>query len=185
MPNHVTHRMMFNEGCDALIMQMKLQQANNNNGGRFLDFDFFCPGPSGTVELQRAKWGTKWNAYDQDDSDIKNQGLTFDTAWCTCGLVWEALAEKFPGVEITIYYADEDTGNNLGYIYISGGVVTYEELSESPAAEKVKLLNFIYPDGNYFHCVEKGWIINVDHYDDEELKDECPEYLTAKKLKGE
>jgi hypothetical protein len=68
-----------------------------------------------------AKWGTKWNAYDQ--AEIEPNFITFDTAW-SCPLpVLEALAARFPEVEFVCEFADEDIGSNQGTLTFRDGVL--------------------------------------------------------------
>lgn len=77
-----------------------------------------------------SNWGTKWNAY-----DVKRHAsgaITFDTAWSTPLRAMAALSEKFPTVTIKVEYADEDTGNNVGYyILLNGEMVESVDYSDS------------------------------------------------------
>lgn len=138
MPNHVTHKMVFeNDVCDALIMEMKIRKDPEFKGG-LLDFNFFCPMPRPwNYEVAIRIHGTKWNAYDQDMSQLKEGILFFQTAWSTASPVWVAMAAQHPDVHITIYYADEDTGNNLGIITIKDGEAELNELSAASNADKI------------------------------------------------
>lgn len=55
-------------------------------------------------------WGTKWNA-----SEVNwrtERCVCFDTAWSAPLPIFAKLADMFPGVKITVDYADEDIGNN-------------------------------------------------------------------------
>ncbi len=68
-----------------------------------------------------AKWGTKWNAYDH--KRLSDHVIDFETAWAAPTSVLEAIAAKFPEVEITLEYADEDKGRNAGIVKYIGGQV--------------------------------------------------------------
>lgn len=62
-----------------------------------------------------AKWGTKWNAYD-DNFDKEENVITFDTAWsCPIPVLCELakLCNKY-NVKFDGAWADEDTGCNVG-----------------------------------------------------------------------
>ena len=68
------------------------------------------------------KWGTKWNAYNHVYHGLGE--MEFETAWSTPEPVMRALSVKFPNVEITVRFADEDIGTNCGeYSYKNGALV--------------------------------------------------------------
>lgn len=66
-------------------------------------------------------WGTKWNACEPDWS-LDDGMLVFQTAWSAPFPVIEALAQKYPDLEFTHRWADEDIGNNCGEMWYSEGV---------------------------------------------------------------
>lgn len=62
-------------------------------------------------------WGTKWNSYD-NNINRQERTISFSTAWSCPAPIVEALASKFPDVDFTWEYADEDCGCNTGrYIH--------------------------------------------------------------------
>jgi hypothetical protein len=61
-----------------------------------------------------ANWGTKWNAYDQCPPH------EFNTAWSNPTL-W--LNELGKHMDFVLTYADEDTGNNYGFVIAVNGTV--------------------------------------------------------------
>lgn len=75
-------------------------------------------------------WGTKWNAYSQKE-DLENNTIKFETAWSTPMPIWQALANKFPGLIWRVRYSDENTsGSNHGIIHLRDGEVLEEDMSE-------------------------------------------------------
>lgn len=64
-------------------------------------------------------WGTKWNAYSQNEIDLNL--IVFDTAWSCPIPVLKALAAKFPEVEFVCEFADEDIGANQGTLTFRKG----------------------------------------------------------------
>ena len=67
-------------------------------------------------------WGTKWNAYNvKRETETR---LRFETAWSHPAPVLKVLSHLFPEVTITVKYADEDIGHNLGAYTITNGKVT-------------------------------------------------------------
>jgi len=81
-----------------------------------------------------AKWGTKWNAYDQ--SEIEFGTIQFDTAWSTPFPVMQKLARNFPSLCFEIKFADEDLGSNCGAYKFEDGKLTGEYQPEGVEAMK-------------------------------------------------
>lgn len=90
-------------------------------------------------------WGTKWNAYAQED--WSTDSFKFDTAWATPALIFEALSTMFPEASFYVEFADEDMGNNCGTLTYSGGELI-EEINEA--------------DNLRFACEVKGY--DYDEY---------------------
>jgi hypothetical protein len=90
-------------------------------------------------EWSIANWGTKWNAY--SIKRINDTTIKFKTAW-NAPLKWLAkLAEKFPGEQISIRWADEDFGSNVGTITIKadGELDGTPIPDDSPEAHKLAM----------------------------------------------
>lgn len=70
-------------------------------------------------------WGTKWNSYGYDGYDNSDapetHTLSFNTAWSAPHRVLEALTQKYPDIEFTHEWADEDFGHNCGRAIYLGG----------------------------------------------------------------
>jgi hypothetical protein len=72
-------------------------------------------------------WGTKTNAYAQDER--APNVIKFATAWDAPLPVFAALAARFPDVTIRVEYADEDIGSNQGtLVYREGCLAERHEL---------------------------------------------------------
>jgi len=84
-----------------------------------------------------ANWGTKWNAYSQEDHGVNK--ITFDTAWSAPFPVIEKLSEMFPEVKIILRYADEDFGQNCGEVVLLGGNCIDENIPEGGSEEAIML----------------------------------------------
>lgn len=74
-------------------------------------------------------WGTKWNAHDY----YRVNGDTFciSTAWSTPEPVMKALSKKFK-CSVTVYYADEDIGNNCGCYTYDNGILIEDWTPDNP-----------------------------------------------------
>lgn len=72
-----------------------------------------------TMGFQKRYWGIKWEP--SEVAWCNNTFVTFQTPWNFPHLVLEALSRKFPKVNISFEYADEDLGNNCGEGEIYGG----------------------------------------------------------------
>ncbi len=81
-----------------------------------------------TLDFARDMWGTKWNAYDQV-IDLDAGELSFDTAWSCPIPVLTELSKLHPGEEITVRYADEDTGSNCGTVKLKDGEVVSSDVA--------------------------------------------------------
>ena len=95
-------------------------------------------------EWSNAKWGTKWNACDTytDENDLT---LSFYTAWATPIGVIEAMAKKYPDMEIEIRAVNEDAGEDYGVyeisiregsVYVDSCGLDEDELAEQEAWEE-------------------------------------------------
>jgi len=81
------------------------------------------------LDWNRQEWGTKWNAYSIER--LSDTSIKFETAWSHPSPVILALSEKFPTELITVQYADEDLGSNLGEYGIQGGITrTWREFGD-------------------------------------------------------
>lgn len=76
-----------------------------------------------------ANWGTKWNACDVYVDDVCDV-IEFNTAWSTPVLLLRKLSEEFPQLKLTIQYADEDFGHNVGKYVFQGGVTIDDDIPE-------------------------------------------------------
>jgi hypothetical protein len=81
-------------------------------------------------EWCRANWGTKWNAYQQEE--IEPNILKFQTAWSMPYKFFQHLAARFPNVGFVIEFADEDIGHNCGTATYQGGVLVQLEDPDDP-----------------------------------------------------
>jgi hypothetical protein len=84
-----------------------------------------------------ANWGTKWNAYSTNDTDVDE--VTFETAWSNPYPVMVALSVKYPEAIINVRFADEDFGHNVGEYSLENGEVIYENIPEGGSEEALEL----------------------------------------------
>lgn len=75
-----------------------------------------------SMDFARSRWGTKWNACDQD-INLDEELLRFDTAWSFPEPLLLKLSELHPDALIEARYADEDIGSNCGAVLMKGGQV--------------------------------------------------------------
>jgi hypothetical protein len=91
-------------------------------------------------------WGTKWNAYGQNDSRNTPDTIYFQTANGKPIPVILALSAHFPVVSMTLTYADEDSGSNTGRIVFKNGNVIEEYKPESQSKEGYDIYFELHPD---------------------------------------
>ena len=116
MPNHIRNIIRM-DGIDKLPLFSK-----NEWGQNYLDFEKIIPMP----ESERANWydwriknwGTKWNSY---ENVVNMDSVEFLTAWSSPIPVITALSKVYPDKGIELIWADEDMGNNTGFIQFSKG----------------------------------------------------------------
>ncbi|MDQ3190212.1 MAG: hypothetical protein M3Q58_01315 [Bacteroidota bacterium] len=72
-------------------------------------------------EWNIANWGTKWNAYGQNDKRNNTDTIYFKTAWSSPIKLIQELSRMFPLVKLDLTYADEDSGSNAGKIVLEKG----------------------------------------------------------------
>lgn len=138
---HVTN--WVNETIDGETVSRKLNELEQTAIKEYGDWYHWC------VE----NWGTKWNAIGctilQDDPEIIR--VRFDTAWSPPQRWFQLLAERVHPQEgcMTLMYADEDFGNNVGTMcytpeYSTRGVVYLLLANQSQIAwrQAVKLKGY-------------------------------------------
>lgn len=102
-------------------------------------------------------WGTKWNAYDQNDKRNTNDTIFFQTAWSSPLPVILELSKQHPDCEIKISYADEDSGSNVGVVTLKNGKAIKVFQPESQSKEAYEIYFELHPDSkqNYKLIGEK------------------------------
>jgi hypothetical protein len=85
-----------------------------------------------------SNWGTKGNAYSQNSDEGSNE-ISFETAWSTPYPVIEALSRKYPEAVISMRYADEDFGHNVGEYTFQAGDIVEETTPEGGSEEAYEL----------------------------------------------
>jgi hypothetical protein len=91
-------------------------------------------------------WGTKWNAYGQNDQRTKDNVIYFQTACSSPIDLISELSKQFPTVEILLDYADEDSGSNTGKIIFKAGSELERFNPESQSKESYDIYFELNPD---------------------------------------
>lgn len=76
-------------------------------------------------------WDTKWNAYDFDEMSEENNTIYFQAAWYALVPAILNLSQKYPNIEMSMKYADEDLGHNCGTVVFKKGSITEEKYPET------------------------------------------------------
>ena len=84
-----------------------------------------------------SNWGTKWNAYSTNDTDVDE--VSFETAWSNPYPVIVALSVKYPEAVFHMRFADEDFGHNVGEYSLQNGDVVDENIPEGGSEEALEL----------------------------------------------
>lgn len=110
-------------------------------------------------------WGTKWNAYSQNDERNTEDTIYFQTAWSSPVQLIAELSTKFPSVTFQLDYADEDSGSNTGRITIKNGVDIKVIQPASQSIEAFKIYFELHPDSIKHYRLVKGKYEYVDEED--------------------
>lgn len=117
-------------------------------------------------------WGTKWNAFESEIIDAKNNevDIKFYTAWSGITDLINVLADKFPHLYFEYDYADEDLGYNSGSgrgcVNDDGFWTCYHDNKSREAIE-----TFIYAHNlnrDEFYKENKEWLCKEDWFNEKE-----------------
>ena len=105
-------------------------------------------------------WGTKWNAYsnEQEDEDT----IIFETAWSNPEPVMLKLSEMYPETTIEHWWADEDMGSNDGYRVYQGGQIVDGDYCDSCSNEAYEVYIKCWGESECLYQDEDG---NWQHHD--------------------
>lgn len=105
------------------------------------------------MDFARKVWGTKRNAC-RPEHDEASGTAQFETAWnCPEGVLVE-LSRRFPDEAISVEYADEDVGSNVGEFVLKGG----EKISSNEAPEWRNMSDEQREYWKDFAYRVKGWV---------------------------
>lgn len=85
-------------------------------------------------------WGTKWDLSEGSKLQDTNK-LVFETAWSAPFPIMEVLSKRFPMVQFSHKWADEDLGNNVGQIIFLNGGELYKDIPK-PGSKKAYEMAF-------------------------------------------
>lgn len=144
-------------------------------------------------------WGTKWDAY--DGYKLSDDTIWFLTAWATPFNAILTLSEKFPNVNISVEYADENMGCNVGYYEFEGGKLCAEDILENNSEQAIKKSIEILGDEEYYLTeyiydmsqddINDDWyniflkIVREREYIDEDYPTYVNEYLLQQAVENE
>lgn len=169
MPNWCQNKLVLNNAPTELIKYLQTEG---------LSFEKIVPVPDmddntgfAQCEIQVARWGTKWDLDETEQSQVAdellNNDLTFfETAWSPPIPVLDALCRKFPGTSMTLYYLELGSGF-AGVTEFADGMSADECTSDDVAIREIATDHF-----------------GAD-FDDEDTHDEQDRDLDAMKGEGD
>lgn len=110
--------------------------------------------PNWWYNWNRQNWGTKWNSYHHEKE--KWNVFTFNTAWNSPVVIIKQMSLKFPDVEFTLEYSDEDTGYNCGELKIGAGIALSENIPEGGSKEAYDLAFKLRPNYREYYKLVDG-----------------------------
>lgn len=155
----------------AHLDKMRIHLKDSGRENKQQTIDNFIQGIRNYLEYGHAtwygwsveNWGTKWNAYGQNDERNTHDTIYFETAWSTPIKVIKVLSEKFPSLKFILTYADEDSGSNTGEIVFVNGQELQTNKPDNQSIEAYGIYFELHPDRkqNYelvdgkYQCVEE------------------------------
>jgi hypothetical protein len=179
MPNHIRNLLSISGEKELVTKSFEEIKGEKNE---VIDFNKIIPMPEWVINAPNEgmfpdwyvwsndNWGTKWNAYGQDNPVNQSRGnsdpIRFSTAWSTPYPVMVALSAKYPDLTIRVDYADEDAGSNCGfYVLKNGSDIDSEEYKyndlQNRGMEKYfqlhpeRKVNWKLKDGKYVHVEDE------------------------------
>jgi len=128
---------------DTLVNHMVEKGTADLVGGQKALDNIVKYGHSDWYSWSIANWGTKWNAY---STEVNGDEIVFQTAWSCPDGVLIALSQKYPEVEFSIRFADEDFGSNVGEFGLLNGEETWSNIPEGGSAEAYRMAMEILND---------------------------------------
>jgi hypothetical protein len=107
-------------------------------------------------EWSKKNWGTKRNAYDQNDKRNTEDTIYFQTAWSSPIVLMQELSKMFPLVKIALAYASEDIGSNAGRILFENGEATKVNQPEAQSTEAYDIYFELHPDSKEYYRLVEG-----------------------------
>ena len=112
---------------------------------------------------QTQNWGTKWNA---SDVIVSEDSVFFNTAWSTPEPIFVALSMQFTEVVISVRFADEDFGYNVGEFSLLNGNEVDSNIPKGGTEEAYRLAYDIQGGSDYY-----TWDMFFDIEEDEDIDD--------------
>ena len=162
MPNYITNK-IFVFGKDENKQNFFNRVITKGMGGEVNCFDFskIIPDKYHCADYHRDIWGTKWNTYDNKDNNISE--YQFETAWNCPYKVIEFLATENNNIDFVWFYADEDTGANMGIYILYKNTLHYVNLVEVINSElrKTRISSVIQGEEYYYDNTDDGNEIKI------------------------
>jgi hypothetical protein len=127
---------LFNRVFEKAYKETEGERTKRYEKGKTYVTNYLNYGFTTWYDWSIAKWGTKWNAYDNEQEG--EDEIQFSTAWSNPEQVILKLSEMYPDAVIEHWWADEDMGNNSGYRMYQGGKIIdgdYNDFQSSEAYE--------------------------------------------------
>ena len=87
-----------------------------------------------------AAWGTKWNNEPDDRVVNEKDGIiSFLSAWSAPRAIVNELSRQYPSLELSISWADEDLGHNVGRASYQNGQLVDEFIPEPGSLEALQM----------------------------------------------
>lgn len=99
-------------------------------------------------------WGTKWNSYSNEK--VSDTIYEFETAWSGVPDLIIKMSEYFPGVLVEYMWADEDTGSNVGKLWVKNRRILQQLWIESGTKFAYELAFELRPEAREGYTLVNG-----------------------------
>jgi hypothetical protein len=139
-------------------------------GEKYVEIFKEC-GAKDWYDWRNSNWGTKWNAYETQltELDTYSINIEFQTAWNGVPIIIQKLTEMFPNLTFEYDYADEDMGYNCGSGYGENGEFSYSIIKGgSDEAMRTYALCWGYDFDEFYQDEDGHWHYREWDEDDED-----------------
>lgn len=147
-------RKIFYRAMERAYKKSEAEKVEMYENGKIYLNNYVNYGCTTWYEWCTKNWGTKWNAYSNEQRDENT--IEFETAWSNPEPVMLKLSEMYPDVTIEHWWADEDMGSNDGYRVYRGGSIVEGDYCDSCSSEAYETYAYCWGESECIYKDDEG-----------------------------